>query len=602
MRSRRSLIHPSWRPLAALALIMACPTISHAQGPEGFGENTTGGSGKPIVLVTNLMDYIPGNEPTIAGSLRAALAAGNRRIHFTVGGAIDLRFKLGVRNISNVTIDGATAPAPGITLRLDQVEIRDASNIILRHIRVRDSADNAVNFIPGVILFEATSDVWLDHVSVSRASDESMSAFGGAQGQGRPVDVTFSWNLIANAEIPGLPNDGKGLLIGGSGGDPNRMDTPGEMPDRISVHHNIMSNNDQRNPQISGDGHASLGVPFVDLRNNIVHDWTNYGTRVRWDASANVVKNIHLSSIKPNFALELVVPNDLFTSGNSAPLQGPTPGVNINTLGNLVAQIAAPAITEHAVVDLAEALIGDGITTGAGALPRDATDNATIMNLAADLAAFLPTCSGLGGSGCVFGDTCSGSFQPTSNFGSLCCVGGSCSSSGSDMDGDGVDDGVDNCPGIPNAGQEDRDVDGVGNVCDVCPKTADPSQTDADADGVGDACDIEITQPLAMETLDCRTPGDASTRPLIIWNKGDYNRFRVAVAWDPSFAQRTKITSGTTLLKKRQWKPGASAWREACNNAGASFFLRVSGVDLGVKSSSPRRKNTSQDVETAVQH
>ncbi len=58
-----------------------------------------------------------------------------------------------------------------------------------------------------------------------------------------------------------------------------------------------------------------------------------------------------------------------------------------------------------------------------------------------------------------------------------------------DSDGDGIGDAVDNCPAIPNSGQQDGDGDGVGNVCDNCPNTPNLSQADGDGDGVGDACD-----------------------------------------------------------------------------------------------------------------
>ncbi len=40
----------------------------------------------------------------------------------------------------------------------------------------------------------------------------------------------------------------------------------------------------------------------------------------------------------------------------------------------------------------------------------------------------------------------------------------------SDLDGDGVDDGCDNCPMVVNAGQYDNDTDGRGDVCDVSMK------------------------------------------------------------------------------------------------------------------------------------
>ncbi len=58
-----------------------------------------------------------------------------------------------------------------------------------------------------------------------------------------------------------------------------------------------------------------------------------------------------------------------------------------------------------------------------------------------------------------------------------------------DTDGDGVSDGMDNCPAIANQNQADGDGDGRGDVCDNCPAMANPNQTDGDADGKGDVCD-----------------------------------------------------------------------------------------------------------------
>jgi len=71
-----------------------------------------------------------------------------------------------------------------------------------------------------------------------------------------------------------------------------------------------------------------------------------------------------------------------------------------------------------------------------------------------------------------------------------------------DVDNDGIDDSLDNCPEVENADQVDTDNDGDGDACDDdddgdtvadtadnCPLVANPDQADADNDGEGDACD-----------------------------------------------------------------------------------------------------------------
>jgi hypothetical protein len=93
-------------------------------------------------------------------------------------------------------------------------------------------------------------------------------------------------------------------------------------------------------------------------------------------------------------------------------------------------------------------------------------------------------------------------------FAGLQCVG----DPQGDTDGDGIPDGMDNCPGAHNPDQADQDGDGTGDACDECtdtdsdgfgnpgypantcaadncPTVYNPSQADFDGDGIGDPCD-----------------------------------------------------------------------------------------------------------------
>src|SRR5262249_21196730 len=79
-----------------------------------------------------------------------------------------------------------------------------------------------------------------------------------------------------------------------------------------------------------------------------------------------------------------------------------------------------------------------------------------------------------------------------------------------DADGDGVGDCFDNCPRVPNSGQQDSDADGVGDACDNCPSVPNANQLDSDGDGRGEACDNCPTVPNSTQAdQDLDTIGDA---------------------------------------------------------------------------------------------
>ena len=64
-----------------------------------------------------------------------------------------------------------------------------------------------------------------------------------------------------------------------------------------------------------------------------------------------------------------------------------------------------------------------------------------------------------------------------------------------DMDCDGVSDGNDNCPKLPNPLQLDEEADSLGDVCDVCVGVASTVSNDDDNDGIGDECDPALQSP-----------------------------------------------------------------------------------------------------------
>lgn len=333
-RSRRRIVKLSLLFVAAaLAWYLSLnQTQAEAVFYQGFGATTPGGAGKPAVHVTNLNDSGP-------GSLRDAVSHGNRTVVFDVGGEIVLSNYVYVTG-AFITIDGSTAPPPGITLKNRGLIIRGsqgAHDIIIQGIRVRNSPQDGIQ-----IAYEAYNVV-IDHVSIHGSGDGNLDITENSH------DVTVSNSILAE------PTSGKTMLIKYNAS-------------RVTLHHNIFIKGLTRNPNVSID---NAGTPAtdttLDMRNNLVWDWgSGWGTFVHNGAWANVIDNYYSApgGDAPDGLTVDVSTARAYVQGNLNPQFS-----GINTVGNEASPFPAPSVDTTGACTAASQALSD-----AGVRPLDPTD------------------------------------------------------------------------------------------------------------------------------------------------------------------------------------------------------------------------------------
>ena len=343
-------------PLSAiiftLAITLAVSGYAQSTGDasstyEGFGSNVTGGAGGTVVTVTNLND-------SGSGSLRQAATGSNRIVQFAVAGTINLASPVRVTG-TNVTIDGLSAPSPGITISSASNGFvisgnpsgpdATGSNILVRGLRFRNVAEDAIQ-----IGYNA-HDIVIDHNSLAGSGDGEVDVTEGA------YNVTISNNILAK-------NNGSGASLLATGAS------------RVSYHDNIFYGNDARNPKMdasysrfysSGPQHTGT---LADFRYNITWNYS-IGTYMFSDSSAtsqaNVVSNLYKSSGTSNPSNVIVRDSygsapqgEAYIQGNISvhdcrgnaysENHGSFPYPSTNSMNNH-AEFPAPAITGPSVTD-----------------------------------------------------------------------------------------------------------------------------------------------------------------------------------------------------------------------------------------------------------
>jgi len=333
---------------------------------QGFGAKTPGGSGKPIVRVANLNDSGP-------GSFRDAVSRGNRTVVFDVAGELVLTKTVYIRG-AFITIDGFTAPPPGITLKNYGLSIsgnRGAHDIIVRGMRVRDAGvKNDKEQTDGMNVVKGAYNVVIDHVSIQGSEDGNLDIGTDSR------DVTVSWSILAEPQ----PHQ-KNMLIKYN-------------PSRISLHHNLFVHAQQRNPQVAIDNAGTPATDItLDMRNNLVWDWAGgYGTLIWYGPRANVVNNFYSSprSSAKNQKQALVVGTSdgsegsaasfarVYATGNYSADKLPQ---DINTAGNEKSPFPAVPVDTQDACTAARAVL-----SGAGVRPLDSIDQKYLSEIS------LPVC------------------------------------------------------------------------------------------------------------------------------------------------------------------------------------------------------------------
>jgi hypothetical protein len=316
----------------------------------GFGAAAVGGQNSSVVYhVTNL-------NSSGAGSLKNGIAS-NRTIVFDVAGTINARHDIG--NTSYLTIDGTTAPYPGITIstkEADGMSIGEGSHhIIVKGLTFYRCVNDGLNVV------DNAHDVAITNCTAYGNGDGNID-LAAVDGQ----NITMQYCIIGSHDQSVNPsNKGTGGTLVTSR--------------NVSLHHNLFNVKSpvegERCPFVHCN-YSPVGAPNADIRNNLVWNWgrsnatgSGYGTGVGYNATANIVNNYYktISSLAVNDGITLNVDGTSSRGYITGNVSGN--GINYNSKSNsseytIPAQSRIPA--QSACESASEILSKAGMTQRSG--------------------------------------------------------------------------------------------------------------------------------------------------------------------------------------------------------------------------------------------
>lgn len=249
---------------------------------EGFGVNAAGANTATVYHVT-----VVGGS-TAAGSLPYGLgmtgpSPNGKTIVFDVAGTITVSCRM-QSNINHVTIDGTTAPYPGIVISTSGGDGLNMENPSVHHIIVK-----------GITTHDCSNDGIAVNDGANNIAIMNCTSYGNHDGN---IDVssdtsqyvTVQYCIIGNNHGHAEGNSGGSLLTGRY----------------ISYHHNLCY--PYNNPTDDGERfpfiHRNYGIgavaplPDADVRNNIIYNWgrqnatgSGFGIGFMYAAFGNAVNN-----------------------------------------------------------------------------------------------------------------------------------------------------------------------------------------------------------------------------------------------------------------------------------------------------------------------